>query len=192
MLKETQFAGSPENLHFYNTPNYLIANSAFRAGEYKECVEYATKHLSNGPSIETEALLLQSYIHLKDEEQINESLKRLASYKKLKEGEVTKIVNALVDLMDFEKYSMANGLMDLLDTRAIPAKHKSLITINRALCQKLQDQTIKSELMFDLEELLTESIDNDEAWLALEDTLYFLVRMRLLKKYPTLYRKQRL
>ncbi|MEG6362497.1 MULTISPECIES: SIR2 family protein [Enterobacter cloacae complex] len=167
MLKETQFAGSPENLHFYNTPNYLIANSAFRAGEYKECVEYATKHLSNGPSIETEALLLRSYIHLKDEEQINESLKRLAGYKKLKEGEVTKIVNALVDLMDFEKYSMANGLMDLLDTRAIPAKHKSLITINRALCQKLQDQTIKSELMFDLEELLTESIDNDEAWLAL-------------------------
>ncbi len=167
MLKETQFAGSPENLHFYNTPNYLIANSAFRAGEYNECVEYATKHLSNGPSIETEALLLRSYVHLKDEEQINASLKRITKYKKIKEGEVTKIVNALVDLMDFEKYTIANNLMDLLDSRAIPSKHKSLITINRALCQKLQGQTISTDLFSDLEILLTESIDNDEAWIAL-------------------------
>ena len=167
MLKETKFAGSPENLHFYNTPNYLMANSAFRTGEYKECVEYATKHLSNGPSIETEALLLRSYIHLEDEEQINDSLTRLSHYKKLKEGEATKIVNALVELMDFENYSMANKLLDLLDSRTIPAKHKNLITINRALCQKLQDQTIDSELVLDLEELLTESIDNDEAWIAL-------------------------
>ncbi|ENR0235284.1 SIR2 family protein [Klebsiella aerogenes] len=167
MLKETKFAGSPENLHFYNTPNYLIANSAFRAGEYKECVEYATKHLSNGPSIETEALLLRSYIHLKDEVQINECLIRLTAYNKLKEGEVTKIINALVELMDSENYSMADRLLDLLDSRTIPAKHKNLVTINRALCQKLQDQPINSELVLDLQELLTESIDNDEAWLAL-------------------------
>ncbi|HBR7307225.1 TPA: SIR2 family protein [Klebsiella aerogenes] len=167
MLKETKFAGSPENLHFYNTPNYLIANSAFRAGEYKECVEYATKHLSNGPSIETEALLLRSYIHLKDEVQINECLIRLTTYNKLKEGEVTKIINALVELMDSENYSMADRLLDLLDSRTIPAKHKNLVTINRALCQKLQDQPINSELVLDLQELLTESIDNDEAWLAL-------------------------
>ncbi|HDS6442271.1 TPA: SIR2 family protein [Klebsiella aerogenes] len=167
MLKETKFAGSPENLHFYNTPNYLIANSAFRAGEYKECVEYATKHLSNGPSIETEALLLRSYIHLKDEVQINECLIRLTAYNKLKEGEVTKIINALVELMDSENYSMADRLLDLLDSRTIPAKHKNLVTINRALCQKLQDQPINSELVLGLQELLTESIDNDEAWLAL-------------------------
>lgn len=167
MLKETKFAGSPENLHFYNTPNYLIANSAFRAGEYKECVEYATKHLSNGPSIETETLLLRSYIHLKDEVQINECLIRLTTYNKLKEGEVTKIINALVELMDSENYSMADRLLDLLDSRTIPAKHKNLVTINRALCQKLQDQPINSELVLDLQELLTESIDNDEAWLAL-------------------------
>ncbi|HCU0800091.1 SIR2 family protein [Citrobacter braakii] len=167
MLKETQFAGSPENLHFYNTPNYLIANSAFRAGEYKECVEYATKHLANGPSIETEALLLRSYIHLKDDEQILLSMKRLEQYKKLKEGEITKIINALVDLMDFEKYTIAENLMEILGARAIPLKHKNLLTINRALCQKLQDLPIKTELKADLEELLTESIENDEAWIAL-------------------------
>lgn len=167
MLKETQFAGSPENLHFYNTPNYLIANSAFRAGDHKECVEYATKHLKNGPSIETEALLLRSYIHLDDEEQISLSLKRINKFNKLKEGEVTKIVNALVDLMDFKKYIFAENLMDLLGSRQIPLKHKNLLIINRALCQKLQNQPIHSEIISDLEALLTESIDDDEAWIAL-------------------------
>lgn len=69
--------------------------------------------------------------------------------------------------MDSENYSMADRLLDLLDSRTIPAKHKNLVTINRALCQKLQDQPINSELVLDLQELLTESIDNDEAWLAL-------------------------
>ena len=167
MLKETHFAGSPESLYFYNTPNYLIANSAFRAGEYKECVEYATKHLSNGESIETEALLLRSYIHLKDKEQTLSSIKRLSGYKDFKEGDVTKIVNALVDLMTFEEFSIAENLIEILGSRSIPAKHNSILTINKALCIKLKGQAIQPELLTELEKLLTESIDNDEAWIAL-------------------------
>ncbi|MCE0845937.1 SIR2 family protein [Buttiauxella sp. A2-C1_F] len=167
MLKETQFAGSSESVHFYNTPNYLIANSAFRAGEYKECVEYATKHLSNGKSLETEALLLRSYIHLNDDKEIMCSMDRLSTYNKMIEGEITKLVNALVDLMDARKFSIANSLMDLLESRNLPLKHRNLVIINRALCFRMQSETISQKLLVDLERMLTESIDNDEAWIAL-------------------------
>lgn len=167
MLKETRFAGSPDNLHFYNTPNYLIANSAFRAGEYKECVEYAEKHLSNGKSLETEALILRSYIHLENAEEVEKSMKRLTSYDKIKEGEIAKVVSAIVDLIDAEMFIHASTLMDKLDERPIHTKHKSFLTINRALCSRLQFQTITQPLVEELEQMLTEAIDKAEAWIAL-------------------------
>lgn len=167
MLKETKFAGSPEGVHFYNTPNYLIANSAFRAGDYLECVEYATKHLANGKSLETEALILRSHIHLDNDVELQTSLNRLTSYSNLKDGEVTKLTNALVDLMDAKKFSYANTLMDFLESRTIPSKHKQLLVINRALCSKLQDQPIPSKQQLELETMLDELVDKGEAWLAL-------------------------
>ncbi|EJD6651194.1 SIR2 family protein [Klebsiella pneumoniae] len=167
MLKETKFAGSPEGIHFYNTPNYLIANSAFRAGEYQECVEYATKHLSNGKSLETEALILRSQIHLDNDDELQKSLDRLSHYSNLKDGEVTKLTNALVDLMDAKKFFYANALMDFLESRSIPSKHRQLLVINRALCNKLQDQPISSKQLVELEAMLDELVDKREAWLAL-------------------------
>ncbi|EOD0142206.1 SIR2 family protein [Escherichia coli] len=167
MLKETKFAGSPEGIHFYNTPNYLIANSAFRAGEYNECVEYATKHLANGKSLETEVLILRSYIHLDNDSEIQKSIERITSYNKMNDGEVGKLVNGLVDLMDAKKFKIANSLMDILESRTIPSKHKQLLLINRVLCNKLQKQSLSAKQQQELEEVLNEVIDKNEAWLAL-------------------------
>ncbi|HBA6788012.1 TPA: hypothetical protein J1V58_004831, partial [Escherichia coli] len=167
MLKETKFAGSPEGIHFYNTPNYLIANSAFRAGEYNECVEYATKHLANGKSLETEVLILRSYIHLDNDSEIQKSIERITSYHKMNDGEVGKLVNGLVDLMDAKKFKIANSLMDILESRTIPSKHKQLLLINRVLCNKLQKQPLSAKQQQELEEVLNEVIDKNEAWLAL-------------------------
>lgn len=167
MLKETTIAGNGESVHFYNTPNFLIASSAFRAGDYLECIEYADKHLKNGPSVEAEILIIKSYLKLNNNDELQKSVERLSKYQKLKDNDVIKIISTVVELIDNKYYEHALKLNNGVKSKNKNLRYGYLISINDALCTKLTQSTLTQTQIHEIEEILNASIDIDDAWVAL-------------------------
>ncbi|HEC1652574.1 TPA: hypothetical protein R1156_004588, partial [Yersinia enterocolitica] len=140
MLKETKFAGTKNDLHFYNTPNFLIANSAFRSGDYDECIEYSLKHIENGPSADAIILICRAIVKLREYEKLPKYFDKLKGHRNLKDLEVSKAIGFVVDLISDNRFEEAISILDYIDTLKNVDGHKEIITINRALINKLNSR----------------------------------------------------
>lgn len=164
MLKETRFAGEKGNIHFYNTPNFLIANSAFRSGDYDECMEFCQKHISNGPSIDALILICRCIIKKENHDELPEYIEKITEQKNIKDIQVVKAVSMMVELLSIKRYSDANSILNYID--AVSTKHSDIILINKALINKLKGDILEDDQRDELCLLLEHSIDNDETWIA--------------------------
>ncbi|MBE3178450.1 SIR2 family protein [Enterobacter cloacae complex sp. P3B] len=166
MLKETRFAGGRDNILFYNTPNFLIANSAFRAEEYDECIEYCLKHLENGPFIEAVILICRAALKKRDLTLLDDNIKLLKSYAKIKDSEVSKAVNFCVELISDEDYPRALDILEYIESLPINVNHKDMILINKVLVAKLTEQQVSDKQKSSLRDIYNQSIDNNSYWVA--------------------------
>lgn len=164
MLKETSFTGEKGNIHFYNTPNFLIANSAFRSEDYDECIEYSLKHLSNGPSVDAVVLICRCLIRQGKHDDLPSYIEKLEQYKTVKESEVVKAVSMVVELLSIERYDEAMSVLKFIELRS--TGHKDIVLINKALINRLKKEVIEDDWKDDLRFLLEHAIENDNSWIA--------------------------
>lgn len=163
MLKETKFAGSKGDLHFYNTPNFLIANSAFRSGDYDECIEYSKKHLENGRSVDALILICRALIKKGSYDEMPEFFNKLVVHKNLTEIEVNRLISLMVDLINESKFDDALSIHDYILSLKNHESAKSILTINKSLITKLKGESISES---DAEKLNYIILKEDKAWLA--------------------------
>ncbi|WP_326928847.1 SIR2 family protein [Citrobacter sp. RHBSTW-00887] len=164
MLKETRFAGGRDSILFYNTPNFLIANSAFRAEEYDECIEYCLKHLENGPFVEAVILICRAAFKKGDMSLLDEHIQHLKTYSGLKDSEVSKSVNFCVELISEQQYERALEILGYLELLPLGVGHKDLVLINSALIARLNDNAVNDKQKTGLRDIYAQSIDNNSYW----------------------------
>ncbi|AYO21980.1 hypothetical protein D0856_18470 [Vibrio owensii] len=154
-----------DELHLISTPNALLAEFEFRDENFEKAKELSKKALETRITTEALTLFIKSMTQLDDMDEFDWAFEQLTSIKSVGEKQGHRIISAVVDLIEAEKYELGTRILDYLDSQVLTPKVGIFMRLNRALILRLEKRDIPLQLEAELAKDLDNSIQEDSHWI---------------------------